>query len=187
MTISNKETNNNPAQHSYSTLIAELDEAIAQAAAHHAIRLQCRPGCADCCKSFSVLAVEAEIMQAALAELDQATLARIAKAAANQSEQCPFLLEDLCAIYHHRPLICRSQGLAVAYINHEQEAIEVSACPINFPEDEEYPFSEQDLLFMDTFNDRLAAINQDFCTKKGLHPEERTPFRSIITQPHSTI
>ena len=121
-------------------------------------------------------------MQEALAKLDKATRTKIAEAAKKNPEQCPFLQEDLCAIYHHRPLICRTQGLAIAYINHEQEAIEVSACPINFPEDEEFPFTEQDLLFMDQFNDQLAAINHDFCTKKGLHPEERTPF-ALISQP----
>ncbi|MDH4320568.1 MAG: YkgJ family cysteine cluster protein [Desulfobulbaceae bacterium] len=163
----------------YPDLITALDAAIAATAEHLRDRLQCRPGCSDCCKGFSVLAVEAAVMQQALAALAPATRARILAAAGQVAEQCPFLLDDLCAIYPHRPLICRSQGLAIAYIDHEHEAIEVSACPINFPTDEEYPFSEENLLFMDPFNDRLAAINHDFCVKNGLPPAERIPFRAI--------
>lgn len=163
----------------YTTLITELDAAIAAAADHHRHRLQCRPGCSDCCKSFSVLAVEAAAMQQALAKLAPPIRARIGDAATQQAEQCPFLLDDLCAIYQYRPMICRSQGLAIAYIDHELEAIEVSACPRNFPAEEEYPFSEEDLLFMDPFNDRLAGINLDFCVEKELSPAERIHFRAI--------
>ncbi len=168
-----------PRQENYPTLIAELDQAITQAASHHAERLQCQPGCSECCKPFSVLAVEAAHMQTALSRLDQVTLTRLQDSTNRGTEQCPFLTDNLCAIYHHRPLICRSQGLAIAYIDHEHEAIEVSACPLNFPVEEEYPFTEQDLLFMDSFNERLATINQEFCTKKGLPSAERIPFHAI--------
>lgn len=120
-------------------------------------------------------------MQEALSALAPAIRARVRATAGQETEQCPFLLDDLCAIYPHRPLICRSQGLAIAYIDHEREVIEVSACPINFPADEEYPFSEENLLFMDPFNDQLAAINHDFCDMNGLPPAERILFRTIAS------
>ena len=179
MPIATEETNNSSVQQQYSTLVAAVDQAISQAAAHHLDRLQCQPGCSECCKPFSVLAVEADAMQRALATLAPAIRTRLAQSTSPATEQCPFLQDNLCLIYQQRPLICRSQGLAIAYIDHDRQAIEVSACPVNFPAEEDYPFTEQDLFFMDSFNERLAAINHDFCTETGLPPTERVPFREI--------
>jgi len=182
MTIAAKATIGSPAQQQYTALVAELGQAIRRAVAHHADRLQCRPGCVDCCRPFSVLAVEAAALRAALAQLPPAPLARI-RAQADSQEHCPFLVDKLCTVYQHRPLICRTQGLAIAYLDHDRQAIEVSACPLNFPADEDYEFTEPDLLFMDSFNGRLAEINHDFCACEGLSPEERIPFAAIAGQP----
>lgn len=182
MTLSTKTTNTQSALRDYTALVTELDDAITQSAAHHEDRLQCRPGCAHCCESFSVLPVEAEVIQTALAALAPEPLANIEESAVRHPEKCPFLIDNLCAIYDHRPLICRTQGLAIAYIDHQHETIEVSACPINFPEDEEYPFTEHDLLLMDPFNDRLAAINREFCNKRGIASAKRISFREILTE-----
>ena len=160
----------------YRQLTAELDRAIARLVAHHGARLCCRPGCADCCKPFSVLAIEAEAIRAALPGLAPALRTRI-RAQADGLAQCPFCIDSLCAIYAHRPLICRSQGLAIAYVDHELEAIEVSACPLNFPDD--FAFCEADLLLMDPFNSRLASLNRDFCAPLGIAAEIRLPLTEI--------
>lgn len=170
-----------PTMSKYTTLVTELDQAIAANADLHRDRLQCRPGCSDCCRPFSVLAVEVARIETALAALAPATLAGIRDAAARQSQACPFLVNDLCAIYQYRPLICRTQGLPIAYVDHQRETIEVSACPINFPEDEEFFFSEENLFFMDSFNERLTVINRDFCTQQGVAGQHRIPFQHLLT------
>ncbi|MDH5299698.1 MAG: YkgJ family cysteine cluster protein [Desulfobulbaceae bacterium] len=164
----------------YAELTMMIDLAMARSVRHHRQRLRCRPGCSGCCKSFSVLGVEAAAIERALARLAADALALI-RSRADREEECPFLLDSLCAIYHHRPLICRSQGLAVAYIDHQRQAIEVSACPLNFPDD--FPFAEEDLFFMDPFNHKLVELNRDFCAKNGLRPEERVTFKKLAATP----
>ncbi len=168
-----------PSLAAYAQLVADLDRDVVRLASR--LPLNCRPGCSHCCKPFAVLAVEAAILKKALAALPPATRSRLADQAEDE-EQCPLLLDSLCAVYHHRPLICRTQGLAIAYVDHDHQAIEVSACPLNFPDD--FAFAQPDLFFMDPFNDRLAAINLEFCARQGIAAAERLPLATLVSRPH---
>ena len=91
---------------------------------------------------------------------------------------CVFLEEGLCRIYPFRPIICRSQGLPLAYAEEEQENIEVSACLLNFPEGTE--FTADELLFLDEVNWRLAALNIVYCRGHRLAPGRRLPLAEIL-------
>jgi len=84
---------------------------------------------------------------------------------------CPLLKNDHCSIYPHRPLICRTQGLPIGYIDEIIEQIEVSACPLNFAED--HPFEYDDLLLLDPFNIRLSRLNEIYCQAAGIDEQTR--------------
>jgi uncharacterized protein len=134
--------------------------------------LQCRPGCSDCCIAFSVLPLEAAILQEAMRRKKKPAI-RL-----SSENRCVFLQENcLCSLYDHRPVLCRTQGIALAYLDQESETLEVSACRINFPE--EYRFTEDDLLFMDGFNDQLATLNIQYCRQAGLPPGFRIAMSDI--------
>ena len=162
----------------YSALLRPLQREIERLQAYYGDRLRCTPGCCACCRELSVLPLEAAIIRAAYTGLTANLQARIRNAASAGGEYCPFLVDKLCAIYGSRPLICRTHGLPIAYINEEQEAIEVSACPENFPLDTE--FVREGLLFLDRFNGELQALNQRFARETDRDPRQRIALSRIV-------
>ena len=161
----------------YHQLLAALDAEIARIGKIHAAALSCGPRCASCCLAFSVLPLEAACLREAVAALSPATHDRLGRNLAEDAERCPLLIDELCSIYAARPVICRTQGLPLAYVDEEREAIEVSACPLNFPAD--HAFTPENLLFMDWFNARLFELNRAWCRKQGLAPDRRIPLKEI--------
>ncbi|MGV1100197.1 YkgJ family cysteine cluster protein [Thiovibrio sp. JS02] len=165
-----------PAQE-YQQLLAELAQKTRALAALLADTLQCRPGCASCCIPFAVLPIEAAAMRAALTALPMDRKDRIYSQSKTESTHCPLLVDQLCAIYGARPIICRTQGLALAYVDEERQAIEISACPVNFGDD--FAFREEHLLFMDRINARLFALNVEYCRAEGLPADKRVAIPDI--------
>lgn len=158
----------------YRQLLADLESAMT--AAGTGLALHCRPGCASCCISFAVLPIEAAILQGAIAGLP-----RPSSPARPAENVCPLLVGDLCSVYAARPVICRTQGLALAYVDEERETIEISACGKNFADD--FLFQPEMLLFMDSFNDRLFALNMDYCRLWKKAPDRRIPIRELTSPP----
>jgi uncharacterized protein len=157
----------------YKNLTTEIDRRIGDLIRQrYSAFLQCRPGCSDCCIAFSVLPLEAAILQEALlGEKKPATRQSL-------DNRCLFLQENgLCTLYDQRPILCRTQGMALAYLDEDSQTIEVSACPYNFSE--AYLFKEDDLLYMDDINDRLAALNLQYCRQAGLLPDCRIALSDI--------
>lgn len=165
----------------YRQLIDSLDAEIDRIGELHGALLSCGPGCPACCLVFSVLPIEAACMRAAIGALPSVSRDRLKKNLPGDNERCPLLIDDLCSIYASRPVICRTQGLPLAYVDEERQAIEVSACRLNFPDD--YGFVPEDLLFLDQFNLRLAEINQAWCRKQNLDPNKRIPLRELVCAP----
>ena len=156
----------------YQDLIAEIDQRI-QGLVRQRFSglLHCRPGCSECCVAFAVLPLEAALLQAFLREEGR-------PAPPSPQEHCCLLLANgHCSVYERRPVLCRTQGLALAYIDTDQ-TIEVSACPKNFPEG--CSFEQDGLFFMDGFNSRLAVLNLQYCRQTGLQPDCRIALADIL-------
>jgi Fe-S-cluster containining protein len=155
----------------YNNLIDEIEHRIQDLTRQRSpALLHCHPGCSDCCIEFAVLPLEAALLQDALLHIKRSAIV--------QENHCVFLLENChCSVYDRRPILCRTQGLALAYIDHESGTIEVSACPINFQE--EFCFEQDDLFFMDDFNGRLAVLNLQYCRQAGLQPDCRIALSDI--------
>lgn len=138
------------------------DEAVSIHKAHSrdSERIQCRKGCAHCCRQFvAIWPGEARLLRAYAAELglvvDEARLTRQAgRSAANwnrlapEDRACVFLAPDgSCRVYEHRPNVCRKYfavsdpdhcntvkhpgGKVLRWVAVEAEAIETAARTVN--------------------------------------------------------
>lgn len=132
-----------------------VDAHFAAAVARTPAAFSCAAGCAACCHArFSVFAVEAAPIRDALARLavaDPLLRARVRHQADDpaHAERCALLVDDRCAVYAERPLICRSHGLPVLADDR------VDHCPLNFTADVPPPAS---VLRLDAVNQPLAMI-----------------------------
>jgi len=160
----------------YMELIREVDAAGQALEGLHRQHLRCRPGCSRCCTLSSVLPLEAAALHLAIAGLD-GKLKKIMRAQ-QPGEFCPLLVDSRCAIYQSRPLICRTHGLPIAYVDYERQTIDVSVCPLNFTP--HYEFARPELLFIDAFNSRLAQFNGEYSTPQGLLPTRRIALAEIV-------
>ena len=179
---------------SYLQLIAQTDELTARLATRYADHLVCRAGCSGCCQHhLSVFAVEAEAIRQAVAALPADTRATLEQQARDVTQReankeavaCPMLIEDRCAVYESRPLICRTQGLPLL-LEAEDGAQEVDFCPLNFSAPEALDeLDEEHLVPLDALNLKLALVNLQHCREQGIADEacgERLPMAEIILQ-----
>ena len=73
---------------------------------------------------------------------------------------CPLLENDRCTIYTARPIICRSHGLPIQYID-ESGNNQQDVCPLNFAGQVPlHTLPNSDLLDIDRLNQMLAIVNQ---------------------------
>lgn len=95
------------------------------------------------------------------------------------------LIDDRCAIYESRPLICRTQGLPLL-IEAEDGLAEVDFCPLNFTAENALDDLDEDhLVPLDDLNLKLALVNLQHCREQGISDEasgQRVPMAEIILQ-----
>jgi Fe-S-cluster containining protein len=111
-------------------LHVKVDAFFARVEARHGDDMQCRTGCADCCRvRLTVTSAEAAAIRAAAAAWP--TARRRALAAAGPEDHCAALDEaGRCRIYEARPIVCRSHGAPIRMRRGSLPVIEV--CPRNF-------------------------------------------------------
>ena len=158
--------------------------------------MACGPGCSSCCHAWlSVCAGEEAQLRAASAALPSDK--REALAARGQHEQereargeskarCALLDEDgRCAVYEHRPLVCRTQGLALRYphdvvpvsaVRERLASGDVTCCPLNFTE--RVP-TAGDVLDAERVDQLLGLVNVRFSAAAGDNPARRRAISAI--------
>lgn len=153
----------------YRALRREIDVRTGELEQMHARHLTCKPGCHQCCVNLSVFPVE---FYAILEEMRR--LVPAVELTLDPNASCAFLKQGCCRIYACRPMICRTHGLPVAFLNADTEEPEmsVSFCPLNFvdAEEDELSFGPDNSLNIDELNMRLYAANAQFLQE---HPELR--------------
>ncbi len=96
------------------------------------------------------------------------------------------LVDDRCAVYESRPLICRTQGLPLLIEAEDGEA-EVDFCPLNFTApDAVADLDETHLVPLDELNLKLALVNLQYCREQGIADDasgQRVPMANIILHP----
>lgn len=123
--------------------------------------------------------------EAVRAKLTQQARDVLESEARSQSVACPMLVDDRCATYESRPLICRTQGLPLL-IEAEDGGAEVDFCPLNFvAENAVDDLDEVHLVPLDDLNMKLALVNLQHCRGQGIADEasgERQPMAKIILE-----
>lgn len=138
---------------------------------HYREHLVCRPGCSACCRhDLSLFPVEAAVVRAAVLALAEETRNLISRQALSGPCSCPFLIDDRCAIYRDRPLICRTQGLPLL-IEGDYGERTVDFCPLNFASDGATDcLDESHLVPLEKLNTKLVLANLAFCRENGIEP-----------------
>ena len=143
----------------YRKLIAEVDQSVKDLSELHKNHMLCKKGCDLCCMDYSVLPVEYMAIKEALK-------AKQVDIHGSVDGSCIFLKNHECQIYKSRPIICRTHGLPLLFMNDDQW--ELSACELNFTEFDDEEFKEENTFPQDTYNSKLFMINKRFIERSGL-------------------
>ena len=168
----------------YRELRREIDARSSAVETLHCQHLTCKPGCHQCCVNLTVFPVE---FHAILEELRQG--APSSGLELDPHASCALLKQGLCSIYACRPMICRTHGLPVAFLNADGEAPEmnVSFCPLNFVDADEdiLSFGPDSSLDIDDLNMKLYEVNLQFLQEHpelGYGPSDRIDLRELVTR-----
>jgi len=144
----------------YDLLLEKVDSLCAKIHTICGDAITCREGCDGCCRHFSVFLVEAVSIALAVGRLpeERQRFLRSRVESLKDGDICPLLLDGSCAIYDHRPIICRTHGLPI--LIREGEEVRVDFCPKNFRRTE--TLNGYTVIDLDRLNQTLAAINQVF-------------------------
>ncbi len=152
---------------SYLHLQSKVDTLCRKLEQAHQKHLRCGEGCADCCRyALSFSAVELVYIASRLLGDDTASVAvRQALAASDPQAEgpCPLLVNKRCLVYEHRPLLCRSHGLAfVVRESPDDPPIRVTSCELNYETLDLDGLDAGEFVNLDTFNLLLTTVNQTF-------------------------
>lgn len=157
----------------YRNLRHETDQLTADLEKIHTGRLVCRKGCCQCCTNLTVFPVEFFSIVQEMKEggWDKLTF--------DASRTCGYLNEQgECEIYPYRPIICRTQGLPLAFYDDDAQGYSVTFCPLNFTENtENIDFNAKNTLDLDKTNDKLFEIHLQFILE---HPQMNLTEQSRI-------
>ncbi len=119
----------------------------------------CKKGCSQCCHTdISVFGVEAKNIRNWFQGLNENERSEI-RNRWNQKKAinaCAFLRSDACTIYEARPLICRTQGLALQFKEDLKTYIDI--CPLN--ESMLETANEREIMNLDLLNQVLSEIER---------------------------
>ena len=194
----------------YRELLADIDRYGRVLRERFATEMVCRLGCIGCCQQhLSLFAIEAENLRLYISDLSAnlktylrsqalATMEREKMLAANppppstefppppeSSVPCPALVDGACAVYKARPVICRTHGFPLLYLEEETSEALLEVCPLNFTEAQETleNLMEEDVFHMHSINERLVRINLAFMAQAqddALSGAARTSIATII-------
>jgi hypothetical protein len=162
---------------SYRVLRDDVDARCGRLAQRYRRHLVCHAGCSSCCRHhLSVFEVEAAVLRQAIARLPEMVRERLRQqasraleaSAAGEPESCPLLLDECCAVYDDRPVICRTQGLPLLIVA-DDGGLEVDFCPLNFTAPGAIAELDEELLIpLEKLNRELVLANLEYCRAAGL-------------------
>lgn len=141
----------------YKSLVLEIDHHTRFLEDIHRKYMKCKNGCDMCCIDFSILPLEYYFIRN---ELNMKNI-KPENEENSVNNVCSFLRNHLCIIYNHRPIMCRTHGLPLIYVNEEGE-FELSACELNFTEFDFEDFTMENTLPQDKYNSKLFMLNKEF-------------------------
>jgi Fe-S-cluster containining protein len=128
----------------YREIAAAVDAEFARNRELHGDKIQCRPGCTDCCHHiFSITPIEAVEVAKGMQHLEPQLRLSIEARAHEYVEArllrgarlpCPALEHGVCAIYEFRPLLCHKFGMPLF---NPDKPDRIFACELNFKDGQE--------------------------------------------------
>ena len=166
-------SDSHPSESLYAVLCDKVDDFARKAMDSRPEAFSCKAGCASCCQAgLTVSAIEATRVSEGIAGLSSEHRERLLQRADDaEAEGRCVMLDDLgeCTIYPFRPLVCRSQGLALAYpanvvpteaiFSKLKDGRDVTWCPLNYQESSPDAAHILDAQQIDTV---LATTNRQF-------------------------
>jgi Fe-S-cluster containining protein len=151
----------------------EVDASANELAALHRDRLQCRRGCASCCRDgLEVLALEAE-------RIRRNHVSLLRESTAHSAGACAFLdAEGACRVYADRPYICRTQGLPLRWFEGGESSAPVERrdiCPLNLEGAPLEELEDEVCWLIGPFEDRLLRLDVSYRGVGQVAPLERAP------------
>ena len=136
-------------------LHALIDERASALARELGPRITCHLGCSGCCRdALTVFEVEARLIRTEAADL-------LATAEPAPPGRCAFLSDaGACRIYEHRPYVCRTHGLPLAWLEEaDDEPVEVrDICPLNEAGEPIESLSSEHVWEIGPFEETLQAL-----------------------------
>jgi len=171
------------ALNNYRQLVTRVDELCT--GIEHALQNQitCSEGCSACCTSITIFPVEAAALREALMVLPDGEAASIRRHVAEHAadERCPLLYDHRCLLYTARPIICRTHGLPILFMENDKQRLD--CCPLNLLNRES--LSGSTIIDLDRLNVMLVTINALFLKQTeappGL-PERLTIAEALLRQ-----
>lgn len=171
----------------YLDLVSRVDVQSTSLKELHGRDITCRPGCTSCCRNLSVFPVEFHAIKQAMTRAGMGT----GTLTFDPSARCGFLHGGLCRIYRFRPIICRTHGLPILFLDEASGEFtwEVSFCELNFEGHERIEFTDDTLLNIEEINEELSRTNHDFIVSKGRRHQMnpvRIALKNLCDQSTST-
>ncbi len=164
----------------YYKLQNEIDFVAKKLADEHAKHMQCKKGCDKCCIDYNIFPIE---FYSILNDFNENKL--LPETSAKPKENvCIFLKNSVCTIYHHRPIICRTHGLPLLFMNENSEW-ELSACDLNFTEFNFGEFTLDNTFPQDKYNSKLFMLNKMFISEfqeKKYDEFDLIPLKNLVEQ-----
>ena len=143
--------------------------------------ITCSAGCSTCCTSISIFPVEAASLAFALKNLPKEDAAEIRHHVQKHAggERCPLLRNDRCLLYRARPIICRTHGLPILFMENNRQRLD--CCPQNDLKQKQLCGSS--VIDLDKLNSVLVAVNALFISHTDAAaalPERMTIAEAIV-------
>ncbi len=160
----------------YRVLLNRVDTHIAGVEKRYKNLIACKKGCDSCCRFLTLFPVEALAISQAFDKLPEKTKKKIFKQIDMHKDACPLLIENACALYQARPIICRTHGFPI--LMEEEGKAAVDFCPENFKGVKSFP--KEALLSIEQLNATLLAVNNHFL--ECIETDKKLPKRVPISQ-----
>ena len=166
----------------YKLFLQKVDAFFSAAFEREGSRMKCGSGCDGCCHvHLTLFPIEADQLIAAARKLPEETRQRVIENATGwmqkDAAQCPLLLDRQCALYHSRPLICRSQGLMLYFTGDDGEKA-ADACPLNFTGGKAVEAAS--VFDLDQANLVLVSLNADYVGRPSCALPQRIDLVSAL-------